>query len=293
MPTSLRKIARDWRWGRRPLVPAGISAETGSDTFPTEWARSPAAIAARSAILKFGFSPLVRFETAVDVQGVEALEDLSGPVIFVANHTSHLDAPLVLTSLPVRFRDRIAVGAAADYFFDVWWRAAATALAFSAFPVDRAGSQRSPGLGKRLLEEGWSLLVFPEGTRSRDGWMAELKPGAASLSLASGAPILPVAIRGAYQAMPRGRGWPAPGRKPVTVRFGDPVWPDGEDVAGINQRVLTRLATTMAEHNSTWWEAMRRKEGSLSEVTGPQAAHWRRVWEASAPVPGSDRAFPR
>ena len=76
------------------------------------------------------------------VEGTEYLDGVRGPVVFVANHSSHLDTPLILGSLPERFADRVAVGAAADYFFDARWRAALTALFFNAFPVERYGSRR-------------------------------------------------------------------------------------------------------------------------------------------------------
>ena len=100
---ELREVARGWRWGKRPLVPR--SAETFRPTvipkeFPTEWARTPVARAAREVILSSVLGPLVRGETRVRVHGVDVLEDLAPPVIFVSNHGSHLDAPLLLCTMP-------------------------------------------------------------------------------------------------------------------------------------------------------------------------------------------------
>src|SRR5207248_3004963 len=158
--------------------------------------------------------------TRVRVEGLDVLEDLQPPVIFVSNHSSHLDAPLMLCSLPPAWRERTAVGAAADYFFDVWWRAAATALVFNAFPVERAGGARATQTAVELLRDGWNLVVFPEGTRSKAGWVQRFRTGAARLAIEQGVPVVPVAIRGSYSSMPRGRGSPPPGRFTISTRTG-------------------------------------------------------------------------
>jgi 1-acyl-sn-glycerol-3-phosphate acyltransferase len=254
--------------------------------FPTDWARSAAAGAARSAILRAGFAPLLSAKLDVHVEGRELLSDLEPPALFVANHTSHLDAPLVLTSLPAPWRDRIAVGAAADHFFDVWWRAAATALAFNAFPVERGGRGRSRGLGRRLLAEGWSLLVFPEGTRSRDGGLAGFSEGAAVLAVEAGVPVVPTSIRGAYQAMPAGKTWPYGGRPRVTLRFDKACRAaEGESPTAFSRRLEARLAAMLEEDRTTWWRVLRQSpRPSDPKSIGPPSARWRRTWESSEPL---------
>ena len=90
-------------------------------------------------------------------------------------------------------------GAAADYFFDVWWRKGLTSLFFNAFPVDRTGLRGRHGLATSLLDDGVPLLLFPEGTRSRTGEMGNFKPGAAALCISRDVPCLPVAIVGAVR----------------------------------------------------------------------------------------------
>ena len=208
---DVRQVATGWRWGKRPMVPRSaepFAPREEPEEFPTAWARTPAARAVRDAVQRYALRPLVWNETRIRVEGLDVLEQLRPPVIFVSNHSSHLDAPLVLCSLPDDWRPRTAVGAAADYFFDVWWRAAATALVFNAFPVERAGGARATRTAEELLRDEWNLVVFPEGTRSRDGWMQRFRTGAARLALEHGVPVVPVAIRGSYAAMPRGRGWP-------------------------------------------------------------------------------------
>src|SRR5258708_3147191 len=108
----------------------------------------------------------------------------------------------VLGRLAPGFANRVGVGAAADYFFDVRWRAITTALLFNAFPVERYRSRRLRSLAAELVDDGWSLLLYPEGTRSEDGWMNPFRVGAAHLCVAKALPVVPIAISGSYAAMP-------------------------------------------------------------------------------------------
>jgi 1-acyl-sn-glycerol-3-phosphate acyltransferase len=294
---EVRTVARGWRWGRRTLVPRSAEPFAPSPEppeFPTAWARRPAARAVRDAIHRFVLRPLVWTETAPRVHGLDHLEGLRGPVVFVANHSSHLDAPLILCSLPTRWRHRTAVGAAADYFFDVWWRAAGTALAFNAFPVERSGGRRLSQTPWQLLAEGWSIVVFPEGTRSRDGWVGRFRPGAARLCVDTRVPAIPVAIRGSFAAMPRGRGWPNPGRYSVSVRYGPPLRPEeGEPVRAFLDRLSAAVATLWEEDRGDWWQArLRAARGETAPPSGPPGPRWLRVWEASRPLP-RPRSRPR
>ncbi|GAA2223786.1 1-acyl-sn-glycerol-3-phosphate acyltransferase [Herbiconiux moechotypicola] len=167
--------------------------------------------------------PVVWSVTRVSVRGKDAVKGVQGAFIAVANHSSHLDAPLIMCALPRRLGRYLAAGAAADYFFDIWWRRILTSLFFNAFPIDRTGTAARQGVSKKLLGRGVPLLVFPEGTRSKTGQMAEFKAGAAALSISCDVPCVPVAIVGASLAMPRGRNWPIPGRPPVAVVFGEPM----------------------------------------------------------------------
>lgn len=185
--------------------------------------------------------PLVWSIADVTVHGTENVENFSGAYIAVANHSSHLDTPLVMGSLPKRLSRYLAAGAAADYFFKNWWKAAPTALFFNAFPVYReraeTGSQRR-GLAGQLLSEGVPLLIYPEGTRSRTGQMARFKPGAAALSISRNVPIIPVALVGALEAMPHGNGWVRRGRPPIHVVIGSPMYArTGESAAVFAERV--------------------------------------------------------
>ena len=286
---DLRTVSRGWRWGRTPLVPASAEAHRPASEareFPTTWARSPAAVAVRTAVQRVGLAPLVHSQVAVRTTGVEVLRDLRGPVVFVANHCSHLDAPLILTTLPERWRRQVAVAAASDYFFDTWARGIGSTMAFSTFPMERRGGGASgTTLATDLLFEGWSVLVFPEGTRSADGWTGEFRRGAAHLAMAGRVPVVPVAIRGSFPAMPRGRGWPVPGRPTVRVRYGQPLWPGAdEDAAGFTDRIAVEVGRLGDEDATDWYASLRRSvEGAGPLTAAPAGARWRRVWAATEP----------
>ena len=131
---------------------------------------------------KAGLEPLFRSQVRTRVEGLDVLDRIEGPVIFAANHASHLDTPLVLLSLPDEWRRRTAVAAAADYFFDTWWRAVGSSLIFNTFPIDRRGGSMATTPGE-VLADGWSLVIFPEWTRSKDGCMGSFRLGSAFLSL--------------------------------------------------------------------------------------------------------------
>ena len=285
---DVRVVARGWRWGRRPQVPRSaepyvIPKETS--VFPTKWARTPAAIALREILQKGALNSVLRFEVNPQVSGLDSLGKVHGPALIVANHSSHLDTPLLLCTLPDAMRRKTAVAAAADYFFDTWWRATASAIVFNTFPIERRGGKLSSTPGD-LLADGWNVVVFPEGTRSPDGWMERFRMGAAYLAVEHGVPVIPVGIKGSFAAMPRGRGWPIPGRPTVAVRYGDPLRPaEGESAREFAPKISAAVSALLDEEATTWWEARRRVAiGTSPSQSGPDAARWRRVWESTAPI---------
>jgi 1-acyl-sn-glycerol-3-phosphate acyltransferase len=283
--SDLERAARGWRWGRRPLAPRSADIEWLDDesVFPTDWARGKIGSAGRAAVLAGGLKPLLHSQVEVVVEGLDNLAGLKPPVVFVANHSSHLDAPLVLCSLPPSWRANSAVGAASDYFFDSVWKATATTFVFGAFPIERRRGRRG-SLPARLLESGWNLVFFPEGTRSPDGWMHDFRAGAAFLCSRAGVPAVPIGIEGAYRAMPKGRSWPVPGRPRVAVRFGRPQSPSGQGIREFSDRLVGEVARLVREDQTTWWESLKTPaRDHAAETAGPEAARWRRMWEASRP----------
>ena len=181
---ELKAMKEGFRWGRRPLVPRSAEEHTElklDRVFPSDWARTDAGVAARQVILKAGMGPIVRNELTLRVFGRDNLAGVEPPLIFFSNHSSHLDATLIMCTLPDSWQAKTAVGAARDYFFDVWWRQAFTALVYAGFPIDRAkGGQGATDKARELVRDGWSIVVFPEGTRSADGTLARSRMVAGS-----------------------------------------------------------------------------------------------------------------
>ena len=185
---------------------------------------SPLHRGARFVAQRLALAPVIAATLDVEVRGTELLDGLTGPYVLVANHTSHLDAALLVTRLPWRVTRDLALGAAADYFHDVRWRRVLTGLFFNTFPIDRTGSGTGRGLAFLLVDAGVPVVVFPEGTRSRDGRIGPFSPGAALVARRGRVPCVPVAIRGAHDAMPAGSAWwPRPGRPPVRLVVGEPI----------------------------------------------------------------------
>ena len=197
------------------------------------WARTPPARVAREVLICGVFGSIIRTYSRREISGLDHLDGLEGPVIFVANHCSHVDTPALLRSLPAKWRRRTAVAAAADYFYTRRLLANAVSLTFGTVPLERRGS----GLGtdaahiRRLIDGGWSLVVFAEGSRSRDGRVGRMRSGAAVLAAEHGIPIVPVHIDGTRAAMPVGHHWmvrPEGGgrwaRHTISISFGAPIY---------------------------------------------------------------------
>ena len=203
----------------------------------TPWARSKPAIATREAVLGFVLRPLLNRYTRRRTSGRDKLSRMKAPVILVANHVSHLDTPVILAALPRRFRKRTVVAAAADYFYRNRLIAVAVSLVFNTVPMDRKGGglgRESSGHVDDLLDRGWNLLLFPEGTRSRHGGHGKLRRGAAVLAARHHVQIIPIRVTGTRAAMPPGKFWPArlrgkngSQRHSIDVCFGDPIATDG------------------------------------------------------------------
>jgi 1-acyl-sn-glycerol-3-phosphate acyltransferase len=201
------------------------------------WARCAPARMVRETILQFGLAPLMDIYMRPRVYGREVFRRLPHPVILVANHSSHLDTPTILRSLPLPWRQRTAVAAAADYFYKKRGVRQLVALIFNTVPLSRNGG----GVGNaatehvdKLIDQRWNLLMFPEGTRSRDGRLGKMRSGAAVIAQQHRIPIVPIYVKGTHDAMPPGRNWPKKRwllsrRHRVEVHFGPPIWPGADE----------------------------------------------------------------
>jgi len=136
------------------------------------------------------------------VEGSERLRDVRGPAVIIANHTSHFDTPAVLNALPSRLRERAAIAAAADRFYRVWWKGARFSLTLNAFPIERGGGRRALDYADELLDKGWSLIVYPEGHRSRNGEVQPFHHGVSILALAHRVPVVPMYMYGTRAILP-------------------------------------------------------------------------------------------
>jgi 1-acyl-sn-glycerol-3-phosphate acyltransferase len=282
LPARLEAVLRSPSWPaslERPPVVRNIGRN-----YDTEWTRTPLARAARAGVQEGMLGPLTRLVTSPKIYGLEHLEPLRGAVIFAGNHSSHLDTGVMLSSIPVRFRRRLVVAAAADYFFDRSWKATLSSFVLGAIPIDRLHINRqSVDVAAGLIEEGYSLIIFPEGGRSPDGWGQEFTGGAAYLAKRCGVPVVPVHLKGVRPIFPKGSGRLSPGH--VEVRFGDPLSVDstkagrGEDARHFAARLEAAVAELADEAESDWWSARRRAAaGTTPPIRGPEAASWRRSW---------------
>ena len=274
---------------RSPNVPKGVvvpkqPSKLGAN-YDTEWARSPVARAARGLITEGPMRLLVKGVANPDVVGTDRLHDLSRlddppPVIFAPNHHSHVDTALMIRSIPICWRRELGVAAAADYFFDTQWKAAVSALSLNAIPIDReVTGRKSSDMFRDLVADGHSLLIYPEGGRSPDGWGQDFKGGAAYLSARTGAPVIPVFIDGSGAVFGKGMKRPKPGRTKVV--FGAPLRPlEGENTRRFNARIEAAVTRLGDEALTDYWTAAKRAaQGTSPKLTGPEYNGWRRQWQ--------------
>lgn len=146
-------------------------------------------------------------------------EGNSKPIIIMPNHQSHFDAPLIIATLPRKFGAKVAVGAATDNFFRSWLRSKPARCLVNTYPIDRDNSHRHNGVSRRLVHEGVPILVFPEGTRTRDGKLGRFHEGLAHIAIEEGAQILPVVIQGAREAWPADHKLWRSGRPHISVTY--------------------------------------------------------------------------
>jgi long-chain acyl-CoA synthetase len=231
------------------------AAEAGDVPMATDemprWNRSAAARAVRRLLLEALVLPLTRVFAWARVDGRQHLDAVSGPVVLASNHQSYIDTAVILAALPRRWRSRVAPAMAKEFFAahfypegQSWLRRVGSgavyrlaALAFAAFPLP----QRHPGAHRtirhmgELLDDGYAILLFPEGEITDSGAIAAFRPGIGLIAPRLGATVVPVRIDGVDRVLHRRWKLPRPGR--VTVTFGAPLRPVGTDYAAIAREV--------------------------------------------------------
>ncbi len=190
----------------------------------------------RWAFLNLVASPFFRLLMDLEIRGLDALGSLDPPLMFAANHGSHLDTAAILAAVPPGWRLRIAPAVRKEYF-DACWSAtsslgdrlsaagqfALACLLFGAFPLP----QRLGGFGDTLryagdlAEGGLCILIYPEGKRSPDGQLQSFKSGVGLLARELDVPVVPVGIQGTFESLSLHDSWPR--RGPVRVAFGEPL----------------------------------------------------------------------
>jgi len=194
----------------------------------------------------------------------------TGPLIICPNHSATLDPPMVPAFAP---RDDTWSMAKSEYFgggiVDFMFRK------YHAFPVvrhsaDRAALKRSLD----LLKAGHSLIIYPEGTRVESGVLASPEPGAGFIAQKTGCPVVPVALSGTRECLPKGAHWPR--RVPVSITFGKPFVvaskrPDGTRVSHQEaaDAIMVQIAELLPPHQRGAFSDLESHRLRLAGVTRP------------------------
>jgi long-chain acyl-CoA synthetase len=229
---------------------AGDGAAAEPIDFPS-WSRSLPARAVRRASLPTWLLPLTRVFAWIHVEGRERLRSVEGPVIFASNHQSHMDTPVILAALPGRFRYRVAVAMAkeffkAHFFPEQYGRMARftnslnyylAALMFNAFPLPQreAGARQTLRYIGEVLGEGFSVLIFPEGHRTERGEIDRFRPGIGMIASRLAVPVVPVRLDGLERVLHQTWRMARPGR--VRVAFGSPLILTGDNYEQLAKQV--------------------------------------------------------
>jgi long-chain acyl-CoA synthetase len=240
--------------GVRPGSDPGLTPGSAELVFPS-WNRSLLARAARRASLPTWILPLGRIFASVTVTGLEHLEKIEGPVIFAANHQSHFDGPVILDSLPPRWRYRTAPAMMreffnAHFFPERYGRAAwftnslnyyLSALFFNAFPLTQGGvgTRQTLRYVGDLVGTGYSILIFPEGRRTESGEIAKFQPGIGMIASRLGVPVVPIRLDGLDRVLPHHARFPT--RSSARCAFGAPMLLTGNDYAALAAQVETAV----------------------------------------------------
>jgi long-chain acyl-CoA synthetase len=229
--------------------PEGDPVEQPVD-FPS-WNRSRPVWLLRRLSQAIWILPLARVFGHARIEGLEHLLELDGPVVFASNHQSHFDVPVILAALPGRLRARVAPAMAKEFFKAHFfpeglpWRARLSnslnyylaAFFFNAFPLPQreAGARQTLKYIGELTGGGWSVLIFPEGLRSRTGDIKAFRGGIGMIGSRLDVPVVPVRIDDVDRILPTGSTFARPGR--VRVAFGAPLALHGDDYAALAERV--------------------------------------------------------
>jgi 1-acyl-sn-glycerol-3-phosphate acyltransferase len=191
--------------------------------------RSPALRCCRLVLLSGLFVVKCIRRIKWTVSGIEQLDHTSTPVIFASSHQSHVDTHVIMHTLPNNFKKCTAVAAAFDHFADNEGNSRKkrliqflVAALWHAFGIERIKSPlRSIRTMQELLSRGWSIVIYPEGTRSRNGEIATFKGGLAVIAKKSGRPVVPICVQGGMHVLPEATYIPRCGT--IHITYGKPI----------------------------------------------------------------------
>jgi long-chain acyl-CoA synthetase len=202
--------------------------------------------------------PLTRWMSRATVKGKSRLQSVRGPVLFIANHITMIDAALILLALPALFQRRLAIAMEGEVLRG-WrhppegtgWFRRLILLAqyvlvvslFNVFPLpQKSGFRRSFAFAGETMDRGYSVLIFPEGSRTRDGEMQPFMEGIGLLAKNLDVAIVPAKIEGLYEVKKQGRRFARRGEIRVTI--GDPLsFPRGDETETITKELEQRVAS--------------------------------------------------
>lgn len=219
-------------------------------SFP-RWPHWKIMVLARIIGMELVTANISRLFARVRVEGAHHLNDLRGPVIFAANHVSYADHSIIFRSLPLRYRYRIAAPAFAEFFsmpkdtplimrlwkrFTYYWGAATMAL----YPTSELfSSKRALEHTGSLIDQGESILIFPEAERTQTARMLPFRKGTAILVKNLRVPVVPIGHRGLEYVFPRGAAVPRFGR--AVVHIGAPIHFGAESIEEITERLEAQV----------------------------------------------------
>ncbi len=197
--------------------------------FPITWIRT--------IVYHLFLLPITWIMCRVRVIGVERLANVKGPVLFTSNHVTDVDAALIMSALPVRWRARLAIAMSGEYLRDWRYPPATTgwfvklkmkvtyvlaAGLFNVFSLPReSGFRQSFAYTGEAMDQGWSVLIFPEGTETKDGQIQPFRAGIGLLSSELQVPVVPIMLRGLFELKKKRQFFVRPGT--VSVTFGEPI----------------------------------------------------------------------
>jgi len=193
------------------------------------WLNSPFGRAIRETIDTIFHKPLSHLFFDLEVQGLANVKNLKGPVVFIANHVSYLDQPAIMYSLPRHIRYKTASATREEFFFSEEGTPLFnkilfpySMIAFNEFLLpQKSGFRKSLSFMGKLIDRGVNILVFPEGTRTKNGELGPFMQGLGLLGKELQVPIVPIKIVGMEKIYPRGTKFPKKGK--CTVIFGKPI----------------------------------------------------------------------